>query len=372
MDVSGKYSTWTEINLIALQNNIRSVANTSGAPVMAVVKANAYGHGAIPVAKAALQAGAVWLAVARIEEALDLRQAGLTCPILLLGYTPPERLGTAIQNQLSLTVWNADQVKTAAMISQSVGSQARLHLKVDTGMSRLGVQIEAAQDLARTIANSKGILFEGIFTHFAKADEADPGPTDQQEQQFQRVLRALEKDGIRPDFVHAANSAASLTRTCASYDLVRAGISIYGLHPSQVCPLPASFQPVLSWRAVLSQVKTLPAGRGVSYGHEYITSARERIGTIPVGYADGFRRIKHNQVLVGGRRVPVVGRVCMDQIMVQLDGVPEAQAGDEVVIIGEQGGDKITAEQVAKRWGTINYEVVCGIGPRVPRLYLTA
>ena len=363
------YSNWVEVDLGAIENNIRQIVGLTGTDVMAVVKANAYGHGAVPAAQASLQGGAGWCGVARLEEALELRRAGLDCPVLLLGYTPPTRLDQAIQEQVSLTVWNAEQIEQAAQSADRTGIPARLHLKVDTGMSRLGVQSEEAPALAKQLAETSGVILEGIFTHFAKADESDPSTTQRQEDRFRYVLNDLKTQGIRPQWVHAANSAASLTRPSAWFDMVRAGIAIYGLHPSAECPLPETFRPALSWKSILSMVKVLPPGSGLSYGHEYFTQKHERIGTIPVGYADGFRRTTGNQVLVGGLLAPIVGRVCMDQVLVQLDGVPQAKEGDPVVLIGEQAGQRISAEQVAKTWGTINYEVVCGIGPRVPRLY---
>ena len=370
MNTQTVYSTWVEIDLGAIENNIRQIVHLTGTQVMAVVKANAYGHGAVPVARAALHAGATWCGVARIEEALELRRGGLDCPILLLGYTPPQRLDEAIIEGISLTVWNAEQVEQASQAATRSGRTAHLHLKVDTGMSRLGVQVAGAPALAKQLATTPGIVLEGVFTHFAKADESDPSTTDNQEARFQSVLHSLQANGVQPTIVHAANSAASLTRSSACFDMLRAGIAIYGLHPSSECPLPDSFRPALSWKSVLSMVKVLPPGRGLSYGHEYFTRGNEHIGTIPVGYADGFRRTQGNQVLVGGQLAPIVGRVCMDQVLVQLDNVLQAQEGDPVVLIGEQGGGRISAEQVAKRWATINYEVVCGIGPRVPRIYI--
>ncbi len=363
-------SNWVTVDLAAIQDNLRYVLAQTSTPVMAIVKANAYGHGALPVARAALEAGATWLGVARPGEALDLRQAGLKCPILLLGYTPPARVETMIAHNISMTVWDAQQVARISEIATRVGQQAHIHLKVDTGMSRLGVHIGAAVDLARRVARSPNIDFEGLFTHFARADEVDVRPTDQQEEQFREVLQALTAQSIRPPLVHASNSAASLSRPSARFDLLRFGIALYGLHPSPTCPLPKQFRPALTWKTVLSQVKTLPPGRGLSYGHAYTTRGQEKIGTVPVGYADGFRRLDGNRVLVGGEFVPVVGRVCMDQIMVQLDSVPDAQVGDEVVLIGQQGSQTLSAEDIAERWGTINYEVVCAIGARVPRFYL--
>ncbi len=370
MSYAARFSTWAEVSLQAIEDNVAWFVRHSRARVMAVVKADGYGHGALPVARAALRAGATWLAVARAEEAFQLRQAGLSCPILLLGHWPPEPLAELIAQEISLALWSGAQAEQAASVAGRVGRPARVHLKVDTGMGRLGVQAEEALPLVRRLAAMEGLTFEGLFTHFARADEADPRPTDEQERRLAGLLQALDAEGLRPPLVHAANSAASLTRPHDHFDLIRVGIAIYGLHPSAECPLPAGFSPALYWKTQLSQVKVLPPGRGLSYGHEYVTTRQERIGTLPVGYADGFRRTAGNQVLVGGKVVPVVGRVCMDQCLVQLDAVPEARVGDEVVLIGEQGGARRTAEQVAACWGTINYEVTCAIGKRVPRVYL--
>jgi alanine racemase len=369
MERTRQFSNWLEVDLGAIENNVRQVRQITGVAVMAVVKADGYGHGAEEVARAALHAGASWCGVARIEEALELRSAGVEAPILVLGHTPAERVEEGIAARVSLTVWTSDHIQQAVRAARRLGMPARLHLKVDTGMSRLGAQPEEAQELAWRMTQGSGVVFEGLFTHLARADDADPATTDSQGQLFHQLLDSLAADGLRPPLVHAANSAASLTRRDLYFDLVRLGIAMYGLHPSAACPLPPTFRPALAWKSTLSQVKVVPPGRGISYGHEYTTTSHERIGTAPVGYADGFRRGSPNQVLVAGRIVPVVGRVCMDQIMVQLDAVPEAREGDEVALIGGQGGERISAEQVAQRWGTVNYEVVCGIGRRVPRLY---
>lgn len=369
MSSANSYSTWVEVDLGAIENNVRHFRRLSQAALMAIVKANAYGHGAVPVAQAALRAGASWLGVARHDEAVQLRQAGIDAPLLLLGYTPPDQLADMIRRKVSLTVWSGDQIGHISGIAQHLGLDAKLHLKVDSGMSRLGTQPEHALSLAQQIVSSPGVQFEGLFTHFATADESNRSPADEQEGLFRQVIDELDAHALRPAWVHASNSAASLNRPSAHYDLTRLGIAMYGLQPSGDCPNPPEIRPALTWKSVLSQVKRLPAGRGVSYGHVYRTQAEERIGTVPVGYADGLRRVLGNQVLVGGVRVPVVGRVCMDQIMVQLDQAPDAREGDEVVLIGRQGQEQLTAEALAANWGTINYEVVCGIGARVPRLY---
>jgi alanine racemase len=363
------YSTWVEIDLQAIENNIRWFTQRTGVQVMAVVKANAYGHGAVESAFAAQRGGANWLGVARVEEAVTLRKSGIGCPILLLGFTPPERLVEAIDANISLAVWDIPQILRIEAASKQAGKPAHIHLKVDTGMSRLGVQAEQALPVARRLGEADSLFFEGIFTHFARADEANKEPTLKQEGLFLQTLSELAAAGLKPPFIHASNSAASLGRQDPAFNLIRTGIAMYGLHPSLDCPLPDEFRPALVWKSTLSLVKVLPPGRGISYGHTYTTRGHERIGTVPVGYADGFRRIGGNEVLVAGMKVPVVGRVCMDQVIVQLDEAPEAEAGDEVVIIGFQGDERISAEDVAKRWGTINYEVVCGINFRVPRIF---
>lgn len=369
MSVQKSYSTWAEIDLDAIKNNVKLFRERSNAQVMAVVKANAYGHGLIKAAQAALRGGASWLSVARIEEAEALRDGGVRGPILVMGYLPGEKIDTAIDQDISITLWNLEQVKNVSSAAKKMGKKAKIHLKVDSGMSRLGTQPENVINLVKYVDQQSDIFFEGIFTHYAQADEEDQTPTEEQEQVFKSTLNSLNEAGLKPPIVHAANSAAILKRPSAPFNMVRPGIAIYGLQPSPETQLPRGFLPAMNWKTLLSQVKTLPPGRGISYGHEYITQKDERIGTLPVGYADGFRRNPGNMVLIGGKTVPVIGRVCMDQVCVQLDEVPLVKEGDEVVIIGSQGDGKISAEQVAERWGTINYEVVCGVSARVPRIY---
>lgn len=337
---------------------------------MAVVKANGYGHGAIPVAHAAIQGGATWFGVARIEEALELRRGGIESPILVLGYTSPGTYVEAVTQRISMSMWTKDQVKEISIAAQQAGLPAHVHLKVDTGMSRLGISPDETYELVKVIQDIDGVFLEGIFTHFARADEINQFYSDLQEKSFQIAIDQVEAAGLKPPLIHAANSAASLVRPRSRYNLVRTGIAIYGLHPSKECKLPPDFRPSLAWKSILTQVKVLPPGVGVSYGSEYITKSMERVGTVPVGYADGYRRVHGNEIIVRGVRVPVIGRVCMDQITVQLDSVPHAAAGDEVILIGEQGELQITADDLADCWGTVNYEVVCGIGSRVPRLYI--
>jgi len=335
---------------------------------MAVVKANGYGHGAVETARAAARGGATWFGVGRPEEALELREAGLKDPILVLSPAPTDTLEQLVAHDVSITVCNAGDIRSAAEAALSQASKAKAHLKIDTGMSRLGAALGDAESLARNLQDDDSIVFEGIFTHFARADEPEAETSREQLEQFEDMLAQLEAGHLRPPLVHAANSAAMFTLKEAHFDMVRVGIALYGLQPSGDWSLPKEFRPALQWKSRLARVRNLAAGTGVSYGHRYITESEERIGTVPVGYADGLRRTEGNHVLVGARKVPVIGTVCMDLSMLQLSAVPEAKAGDEVVLIGIQGEAAISAEQVADRWGTINYEVTCGIDRRVPRL----
>lgn len=370
MDYLDQHATWVEIDLEAIEGNIGYFLQHTGKQFMAVVKAEAYGHGAIQIAKIARGAGASWLGVARAGEALELRAAGLDGPILILGWSPLKRMETLINEGISLTFWSDVQLAQISHAANTVGTHANVHLKIDTGMSRVGATASEATRLVQEVENRSNVHLEGVFTHLASADEPDQSTSDSQVRVFHALQQDLEKAGLRPDLVHCANSAAALRNPKTWYDLVRVGIGMYGLHPSDTCQLPEVVKPGLAWKSSLAQVKVLPPRQGISYGHTYSTSSEERIGTIPVGYADGFRRHEENKVLVGGKQVPVVGRVTMDQIMVQIDAVPTAQPGDEVVIIGSQEGTRISAEDVADRWGTINYEVTSAISQRVPRVYI--
>lgn len=364
------YTNWLEIDLEALRNNIRQFLSITARPVMAVVKANAYGHGMIESARAALEAGATWLGVARMEEALALRQAGFLARILVLGYTVPGRAAEAARENITLTVTAPEIGQAYSAACAGMGRRVSVHAKIDSGMGRLGVLAEDGAEFVLGLLEEPGLDLEGVYTHFARADEPGRPTTDDQMARFTGVIDALQAAGRRPRLVHAANSAASLYRPDSYFDLVRPGIAIYGLNPSPDAPVPAGFVAVLSWKTRLTSVKLLPAGHGVSYGHRYTTPAVQRIGALAVGYADGLRRkLDANSCLVGGRRLPVLGTVCMDQVMVPLDELPGARVGDEVVLIGRQGEAQISADDLAAAWGTINYEVTCGLAARVPRFY---
>lgn len=363
------YSNWLVIDLGAIQNNIHQIQSITNRPVMAVIKANGYGHGLVEVGRAAVLAGAAWLAVARIEEALWLRQANIDLPVLVLGFTAPERVGEAVANRITLTVHNAESVLGYATQLRASGQRLSVHAKFDTGMGRLGVFPEDGLPFVQMIREQAELDLQGAFTHLACADAPAMDATAWQIERFTGLVKALEANGWRPPLVHAANSAASLYFPGAYFDMVRSGIAIYGLHPSDEAPLPEGFRAALTWKTRLVSLKELPAGHGVGYNYRYVTRGKERIGVIPVGYADGLRRRLGNFALVGGKRVPVAGGMCMDQCMLQLDSVPEARVGDEVILIGRQGEAVITAEEIGQAWGTNNYDVVCGLTARVPRIY---
>ena len=366
------YSTWLEIDLGAIKNNIQQIKAMTQTQVMAVIKANGYGHGVLEAARAAVDAGASWCGVARMEEALNLRKAGLTSEVMVLGYTPPILVREAIENKIHVAFYDIQMARAYAAQARRVEGQLKAHLKVETGMGRLGMRPEKVPGFLADLQYDGQIDITGIFTHFARADEPSSGATEKQLSIFTDLLNQLEARSLRPGLVHAANSAAVINFPQAYFDLVRPGIAIYGLDPSPETLLPEGFRPALTWKARLTSVRSLPSGHGVSYGSIYVTSREERIGVIPVGYGDGFRRLSSQQALCRGQRVKVVGRVCMDQSMLQLDVVPEASAGDEVVLLGAQEGERITAEELAERWGTLNYEVVCGLADRLPRVYINA
>lgn len=366
------YSTWLEIDLDAIRNNVRRLRAVTSTPVMAIIKANAYGHGLVKIGQAAADAGAAWLGVSRVEEAVTLRQAGITLPILTLGLTMPESVAEAIAHRVSLTVYNPDLAGEFAAQARALGQPLHVHIKFDTGMGRLGLFAEDGLEFVRHVQATPDFVLEGVFTHLASADEPEKDTTNWQIERFTRLVEALEANHLRPPLIHAANSAGALYFPKARFDLVRPGIAVYGLHPSSDAPLPDGFTPALTWKAHLASVKVLPAGHGIGYNYRYFTSKAERIGVMPVGYADGFRRRLGNFALVGGKRVNVVGGVCMDQCMLQLDELPDAKIGDEVVLIGRQGDQVITAEEIGAAWGTVNYDVICGLMDRVPRVYLNA
>ncbi|MCL6429544.1 MAG: alanine racemase [Anaerolineae bacterium] len=364
--------TWVEIDLEAIAHNTRELCALIGPGVrlMAVLKADGYGHGAVKVARTAVNNGASWLGVACLSEALVLREAGLEVPILILGYTPPWQAREVVEQGVDATVFSLETAEALSRATRELGRRARVHVKVDTGMGRLGLLPEEVPDLVRKLRELPGLSVEGLFTHLANADSADQSYTRLQLDRFRQVIAALDREGLRPPLVHAANSAAALAMPEARFDMVRAGIALFGLNPSKEVPCPPGFRAALTFKTQIAQVKHLPAGSYISYGCTYRTPRESLIAVIPVGYADGFRRAPHHwgEVLVRGQRAPIVGRVCMDQTMIDVTEIPGVRQGDEVVLIGTQGRERITVDEVAARLGTIGYEVVSEILARVPRV----
>ncbi len=371
-------ATWAEVDLGRLRHNVRALRGclASGAGLMAVVKADGYGHGALSAARAALEAGAAALGVALLEEGQALRRAGVTARILVMGWTPAARAADVVEADLDQAVFDTDDARAFAAAARVARRKVRLHAKVDTGMGRLGWSARepasqaAAVDAVTNVARLDGVELAGIFTHFAGADEPILDGARRQLAAFRAVLQGLEAAGVQPGWRHCANTAAILRLPEAHFDLCRAGIGMYGYVPSLHVPDPG-LAPVLSWYTRVAQVRELAPGDAVSYNGTYVAQSRERVATLPVGYADGFPRALTNrgQVLVGGHPAPLRGRVCMDQVIVSLQGEGVVRQGDPVVILGEQGGRAQWAADVADRVGTISYDILCGISPRVPRVY---
>ena len=374
-----------DIDLDALTVNIQELkkVTTPKARFMAVVKANAYGHGAVEIARQAVTAGADCLGVARIHEAVPLRQAGIDAMILVMGYTPPELSPLAIENALTLTVFDPDTAQAISDSALAAGKTIAVHIKTDTGMGRLGLRPAGNgnpgvdPDCVKTagqIARMPGLDLEGIFTHFAAADSADTAYTIKQFDLFCDYLEQLRRTGLEFKLRHAANSAAITAHPRTHLDMVRAGIAMYGLNPSAEINLDRlATRPVMALKTRLVQVKKVPQGFCVSYGMTHCTPAPTTIATVPIGYADGYSRLLSSKgtMLVRGQRAPIVGRVCMDLTMLDVGHIKEVRAGDEVVVLGSQGEEIISADEIAGLTGTINYEIVSAITARVPRHFLS-
>jgi Alr-MurF fusion protein len=367
--------TWVEIDLSAIANNIRQIQSLvgPGVRILASLKADAYGHGALKAARTVLHNGASMLGVATVSEATPLREAGISAPILVFGYVPHWQMREAVRLGLTITLYSIESTQALSRAALALGHTVKVHVKVDTGMGRLGIRAEQIAEvlkLVHEIIDLPGLELEGIFTHFAMADTQDQTHARMQLSRFQHVLQAIEREQIRPPLVHAANSAAILSLPEAHFNMVRPGIALYGLDPSPEVSLPGAFRSALSFKTQVAQVKDIPEGECISYGCAYITERPTCVAILPVGYADGFRRAPTNwgSVLIHGQETSLLGRVCMDQCMVDVSHIPQVRVGDEVVLIGRQGEASLTAEQVAQRLGTINYEVVSEILARVPRV----
>ncbi|MBI0580912.1 alanine racemase [Neobacillus cucumis] len=361
--------TWAEVDLDCIHANVSSVKKLlpNEVEIMAVVKANAYGHGDVQVAREALDAGATHLAVAFMDEALALRKKGITAPILVLGASRAEDVQMAADNQITLTVFQKDWLLEAQK-HLKIDSRVSVHIKLDTGMGRLGIRgKEELEDFEQLVSLDQRFHLEGIYTHFATADELNQNYFNQQFELFQELISVLK---VRPKYVHCSNSAATLRFQSGIYNAVRLGIAMYGLTPSleMESEIPFSLNEAFSLHSKLVHVKQLYKGDKISYGATYEASGDEWIGTVPVGYADGWiRKLQGQEVLINGIRVPIVGRICMDQFMVRLPH--EVPVGTNVTLIGKDNNQFISINEIAKKLETINYEVPCIITNRVPRLY---
>ena len=366
-------STRVKIDLDAIAANFDAIQEKVGVSVMAIVKADAYGHGAIQVARL-LQDKCAFFGVSSMLEAMELRQAGLTTPILLLGHAPVNAYPSAIEAGIRPTIFHYADALALSEAAVKAGKPAPFHFAVDTGMSRIGFQAtEEAADLCAKIAKLPGLVPEGLFSHFATADCADLERSRAQAALFDRFYTMLQERGVEIPIRHMNNSAG-LMNFDNHYDMVRSGIVTYGMYPSsEVSPERLRLRPALQFLSRVTHVKTLPPGREVSYGGTYVTTKETVIATVPVGYADGYRRSLSGKfhVLIHGRKAPIIGRVCMDQMMVDVTDIPDVQVNDRVTLVGTDGEETITMEQIAEAADSFNYEFVCGISRRVPRIYVS-
>lgn len=365
---------YAEIDLDAVQFNMESmrrrVAPETG--MIGVVKADGYGHGAVPVA-VTIEPYVEGYAVATVDEALILRNHGILKPILILGVTHESRYDDLLTHEIRPAVFTMEQAKPLSDLAVARGMKAKIHLALDTGMSRIGLEAdEEGVRLAAAIAALPGIEVEGLFTHFARADEADKTAAQRQIAAYRRFVKLLEERGVQIPLKHCSNSAGIIDLPDANMDLVRAGISIYGMYPSdEVEKQSVALKPVMALKSAITYIKPLREGREVSYGGTFVVSGPMRVATVPVGYGDGYPRNLSGKghVLIHGRKAPILGRVCMDQFMVDVTEIPEARVDDPVTLIGADGGEEILVEDLAKTCGGFHYEIVCDIGKRVPRVY---
>lgn len=369
--------SWAEINLNAIAHNVREIRKLTGNHVemMGVVKADAYGHGVSEVVRTLLKNGVTQLAVSMLDEAIQLRKMGIDVPILILSYTDPARAEEIIENELTQTVFSFDLPQALSAASVKLGKSVKVHIKVDTGMTRVGFMpgYNAVKNIME-IGRMPGLIIEGIFTHFASADECERDYTNMQFERFMSLCTELGRVGIHIPLKHACNSAGIIQYPEMHLDMVRPGVILYGLYPSQdVDRNKIHLEPAMTLKANVILVKDVEPDVCVSYGRIFHTSRKSKIATIPIGYADGYTRLLSNKgrMLVNGEFAPVVGRICMDQCMIDVTDLEhEVHVGDEVVIFGGQMGSCISVEELAAQIGTINYELICIIGKRIPRVYL--
>ncbi len=372
----GQRPTRVEIDLGALEHNFRLARRQAGPDrqVLAVVKADAYGHGAARVASALEGAGADLFGVAIVEEGVELRRAGIGLPVLVLGGLYPGQAEEALAHRLTPCLFDLESARRLDAAARSAGRQASYHLKIDTGMGRIGLRPEELPSVLSELSRLSFLTMEGVVTHLALADDPAHPFTDEQLRRFRGSLAAIRQAGFAPRLIHCSNSAALFTREIPEANLVRPGIVLYGGLPSDHFQGRLDLRPVMSLRSAVAQVKEVPAGTGISYGHRFIASRTSLVAAVPVGYADGYNRLLSGQgeALVLGRRARVAGTVCMDWILLDVSDIPGVKVGDEVTLLGADGDERISAEEWAERIGTISYEVFCQIGKRVPRTYREA
>lgn len=369
-------SCWAEIDLNAIEYNITAIKSLldSKTKLTAVIKADAYGHGSIQIAHSAVNSGADILAVSALDEALELRQAQILAPIFILGYSEPSYAPYIVAYDISQTIYNYDMAKALSDAAVKQNKLAHIHIKVDTGMGRIGfLPNEESYDEIVKILSLPNLHFEGLFTHFSCADEKDINYTKKQFEFFMQTVNNLKNLGFEPDYLHSANSAATLRFPDYHLDLVRAGIILYGIFPStESMQTKIKLRPAMSVKTKVSNIKYLKKGESISYGRNYITTKEMKIATISIGYADGYPRKLSNQakVLIKEQYAPVVGNICMDQCMVDATEIEDIAIGDEVVVFGRQGKKEIGVDEIACYLETISYEVLCDIGRRIPRIYV--
>ena len=364
--------TVAEVSLGALRQNLREAQRLVGprVQVMAVVKADGYGHGAVAAARAFLDAGAAMLGTSSVAEAVELRRAGIDASIVVLGGAFPGEEADVAAYDLAAGVWSLDGVR--ALVAAANGKTSRVHVKVDTGMTRLGVDLTDVRGFGEAVRAMPGVAVEGVYSHFATADAVETAAAQAQIVGFGEAVEALARVGVRPAHVHLANSAAVLSQPTAHFNLVRPGIMLYGYAPAPHLVPRANLRPALRFRTAVAQVRRVPAGRAVGYGGTYVTSRPSVIATLPIGYADGLHRLASNRgwMVVRGTRAPIAGRICMDHVMLDVTDVPGVAVGDEVVVVGANQGACVSADEVAGWCETIAYEVLTSVGKRVPRVYV--
>ncbi len=372
--MAGLRWAWVEVDLGAVAHNVRELKSktAAGCAFLAVVKADGYGHGAVQVSNAALSAGAERLGVATVEEGVALREAGITAPVHLLSEPPPEAAGVVIRHRLLPTVCSLPFAAALSAAAQEAQTVAEYHLKVDTGMNRIGARFEDAAEFADSLRSLASIRLTGTFTHFATAEVPGDWEFERQVERFESLLDEMRTLGIDPGTVHAANSAATILQPQTHYDMVRCGIAVYGLHPDESTRDSADLRPVMSVKARVSQAKRIGMGEGVSYGFDWHAAKPTTVATLPLGYADGVRRGVSGlmRVVIDGRECRQIGRVTMDQIMVEVPDSLRVTAGDEAVVVGTQSGVAVTMDEQADAAGTITYEIACGYGMRLERRFL--